>query len=186
MPRSICTVALCGRSEIARGYCPGHYQRWRKYGTAGATPICDNHRYTLIQRWAAKVRLPDTSEGCWIWTAARQKGGYGSIGSGLGSTILAHRYAYQLFVGDVPDGMELDHLCRNTACVNPNHLEAVPHRVNMLRSEAPPGHHARKTHCKNGHPFDEANTYRRGVGRACRACVLAAQKAYQSRKRAAH
>ena len=185
MPRSICTVALCGRSEIARGYCPGHYQRWRKYGTAGATPICDNHRYTLIQRWAAKVRLPDTSEGCWIWTAARQKGGYGSIGSGLGSTILAHRYAYQLFVGDVPDGMELDHLCRNTACVNPNHLEAVPHRVNMLRGLTVAAAHAAKTCCPRGHAYDEANTRVYRGQRHCRACHREKQAERRARERAA-
>ena len=74
----------------------------------------------------------------------------------------------------VPEGMELDHLCRNRACINPNHLEAVTHRENCLRGASPPAHFARQTHCVNGHAFDETNTYLRHDGqgkRKCRTCA---------------
>jgi hypothetical protein len=112
--------------------------------------------------------------GCWQWTGHRNKGGYGLMRGRDWRDVhqRAHRLTYELLVGPIPEGLELDHLCRNRGCVNPAHLEPVSHRVNILRSPvAPPAVHAKKTHCVNGHPFDEENTYitKRG-GRCCRAC----------------
>ena len=99
--------------------------------------------------------------------------------------VRAHRWAFENAYGPVPVGLEIDHLCRNQACVRPDHLEAVTHLENMRRSE--PTH---RTHCPQGHPYDEANTYifkSNGSWRSrqCRKCVAAAQRSYQARKKAA-
>jgi len=86
---------------------------------------------------------------------------------------MVHRIAYEFALGPIPDGLTLDHLCRNTICCNPAHLEPVTLRVNTLRGTSPIADNARKTHCKNGHPFDEANTYnppKQPTHRHCRIC----------------
>ena len=108
--------------------------------------------------------------GCWLWTDAPGHYGYGKFYVG-GKHARAHRFAYEFLVGDVPAGLVLDHLCRNRMCVNPGHMEPVTNRENILRGKSPSARHARKTHCVNGHAFDEANTYKtRKGGRLCRAC----------------
>lgn len=101
-------------------------------------------------------------DGCWLWTASFNPYGYGQFytGSRLGK---AHRFAYELVVGPIPDGLELDHLCRNRGCVNPAHLEPVTHVENQRRM--------RKSHCFRGHAYDEANTLKLRDGkRQCRSC----------------
>ena len=107
-------------------------------------------------------------DGCWLWTGHLNNKGYGKFSEDWRIKVYAHRWAYQRFVGPIPDGLQIDHLCRNRACVNPAHLEAVTPRVNQRRS---PLCRAHKTHCVNGHPFDEVNTYVRSDGsRQCRTC----------------
>lgn len=109
--------------------------------------------------------------GCWIWTGCLvTKKRYGRIRFG-GRTDYTHRASYEIFVGPIPDGLEIDHLCRVHECVNPAHLEAVTRRTNTLRGAGPSAQNARKTVCLHGHPFTEANTYLRpGGGRSCRRC----------------
>lgn len=122
-------------------------------------------------------------EGCWEWLASRYPEGYGvfRIGSRLdGSyrTIPAHRFAYELLRGAIPDGFHLDHLCRNPGCVNPWHLEVVTGEENMQRGlslQKKMGTYvnaqSRKTHCPQGHSYDERNTYVNRQGkRECRTC----------------
>ena len=113
---------------------------------------------------------------CWLWRKSPNTSGYGSMHVN-GRKAPAHRFSYQHFVGPVPDGLELDHLCRRPPCVNPDHLEAVDHRTNMLRGNGIGSMNASKEQCKNGHPFDLVNTYYRkakggSVVRQCRACSL--------------
>lgn len=125
--------------------------------------------------------------GCWLWTGGVGSSGYGNFGK---PTKLAHRVSYELEIGPIPEGMQLDHLCRVRTCVNPAHLEPVTARVNGERSENFAGVNARKEMCANGHPFDEANTaYRKRrdgrVRRACRACDRKKVATYRARKRAA-
>lgn len=125
-------------------------------------------RGTPAERFWSKVhKSPD---GCWIWTAGKYQG-YGRFREGgTGSrNVLAHRWAWEQEHGAVPDGLELDHLCRNRACVRPDHLEAVPPTVNKARQDqAKP---LRPT-CKWGHDWTVENTRYRadGRGRVCRAC----------------
>jgi hypothetical protein len=95
---------------------------------------------------------------------------------------VAHRLVYEELVGPIPEGMELDHLCRNTSCVNPAHLEPVPHRVNVLRGVGPTAENAVKTECVNGHPLTGRNLcIRKEGGRKCRTCLYAARDRWIAR-----
>jgi hypothetical protein len=109
---------------------------------------------------------------CWFWDNVSEEG-YGRFRIGPFS-YGAHRVAYAHFVGAIPDDYEVDHLCRNPSCVNPDHLEAVTQEENNRRSNSPTAINARMVHCKNGHPFDEKNAYIRYYKgkprRICRVC----------------
>ena len=107
-------------------------------------------------------------DGCWIWATGLSAAGYGRI-RWDGELVYAHRLMYESLIGPIPEGLEIDHLCRNRACVDPAHLEPVTHRVNLLRGDVG-AFNAAKTHCPQGHPYDEANTGRSGTHRYCRRC----------------
>ena len=140
-----------------------------------------------MERFWARVDLngpspaarPDLGP-CWVWLAKLDADGYGSFFVGRKRFVKAHRWAYGVTRGPIPDSLELDHLCRVRRCVNPAHLEPVPHRVNVLRGTSFAGQEAGVTHCPRGHPYDEGNTYLRqrryGVSRTCRACARLHQK----------
>lgn len=121
---------------------------------------------------------------CHIYRGAKNSGGYGSIGVTNGKTALVHKYVWELANGPVPSGLELDHICRVRACCNVKHLRTVSHRVNCTENSISPlADNFRKTHCKNGHPFDEENTYIRREkgkhnGRRCKKCLNASIKKY--------
>jgi hypothetical protein len=119
---------------------------------------------------------------CWEWTLSTQRNGYGQI-SHNGKRIQAHRYAYQLRFGPVPEGLVLDHLCRNKRCVNPEHLEPVTNRENILRGESPIAIRARTNHCKRGHELTAENII---LVRVCRVCSRARDSRYKRMKRSAH
>jgi len=122
---------------------------------------------------------------CWIWTAARSQDGYGLVRYD-GRMQRAHRAAYTDLVGAIPEGLQLDHLCRQRDCVNPAHLEPVTGRENTLRSTGPTALNAEKTHCPEGHPYSGSNLYQRpNGGRGCVECRRAAWRRYYARKVAA-
>lgn len=114
------------------------------------------------------------SHGCWIWNGYKTRSGYGTIHIG-GKQKRAHRVVYEFIKGSIPDGIELDHLCRNKLCCNPDHLDPVDHRTNVLRGSGIPAKNAQMTHCKNGHAFTKENTYikKNGNSRVCRMCAAA-------------
>jgi hypothetical protein len=113
-------------------------------------------------------RKVEKTETCWLWRGEINNTGYGRVWFNC-IHIVAHRIAYQLERGPVPDGLQLDHLCRVRHCVNPDHLEPVTQSVNLRRGT---NHSREKTHCPKGHPYDESNTYfeKDGRGRQCKAC----------------
>jgi hypothetical protein len=128
------------------------------------------------------------SDGCWEWTGYRNAKGYGAAYFRGRKSMPAHRAIYVLAVGAVADGLVLDHLCRNRACVNPAHLEVVTNRVNVLRGDTLPAKFAARTHCAKGHPFTPENTARRksrGDSRKCRTCENQWIRECRARKRAA-
>lgn len=138
---------------------------------------------TFEERFWSKVDLTEGMAACWEWTGSRFASGYGQS-SALGSSHKAHRVAYELVVGPIPDGLTLDHLCRNRGCVNPSHLEPVSIRTNILRGAGPPALNAAKTECRHGHPLSPGNTYLNPRGeRQCRSCNRARSLAFYYRKR---
>ncbi|MFI1942236.1 HNH endonuclease signature motif containing protein [Streptomyces purpureus] len=116
------------------------------------------------------MKNTDRSGACWLWTKALDRHGYAEIKIDR-RHYLAHRVSYELFVGPIPPGLVIDHLCRVRSCLNPAHLEPVTNRENVLRGEGLAAQNAAKAHCPQGHPYDEANTILRPSGsRRCRAC----------------
>lgn len=139
---------------------------------------------TRAQR-AARSRVPlevrirrcsdPMPNGCWLWRGRITNAGYGQIGireGGRQVTRSAHRISYETFIGPIPEGLVIDHLCRERRCVNPAHMEPVTQRENVMRSPiGPAALNARKTHCPQGHAYDEINTYwQSNGGRLCRTC----------------
>lgn len=130
---------------------------------------------SLQERFETKY-IPEPNSGCWLWTGGATSAGYGIIYTGnsgeLPKSTTAHRIAYLLFKGPIPDGLEIDHLCRVRSCVNPDHLEAVSHRVNLFRGKSISSIHSRLTHCPKGHPYSDDNLYvhNKTGWRQCRIC----------------
>lgn len=138
----------------------------------------------IEERIASAIRV-DEQTGCHVWTWHRCRGGYGRI-DWQGRKRQAHAVTYELRFGPPPHNGEIDHKCRNRACCNPDHLEFVSHRENVLRGNSFSAVNAAVTHCVNGHPFDDQNTaqLRRG-GRACRACARERSRRVREQRAAA-
>jgi len=118
------------------------------------------------------IKKVNKTNGCWLWTAAKSDKGYGQFKLN-GKASPAHRISYTHFVGTIPDGLHIDHLCRNRSCVNPDHLEPVSQRENMRRGEiwnTSGKYQLKRTHCPRGHEYSDENTYVYKNSRYCREC----------------
>lgn len=157
-----CSVDDCPKTEYRHGYCSMHNSRLTRYGDLSR----GHQRQPAEDRFWPKV---DKTPTCWIWTGARHGMGYGNFFAT--KYMLAHRFSYELANGPIPDGLTLDHLCRNRLCVNPDHLEPVTIRENLMRGIGPSAIAARTTHCPKGHEYSGLNIYWAKNGkRICRLC----------------
>jgi hypothetical protein len=187
----ICSIDDCANQFYARGWCENHYAKWRRKGTPHRVEM------TVEQRFLSHVRKGD-GNGCWVWSYGISRWGYGIFCVDY-RRWMAHRWSYEHFVGPVPDGRELDHVChssdqtcsggvtcRHRRCCNPAHLEPVTHAENIRRAIPIRRQRPLQTECKYGHPFDEANTYVTTgpfgrVVRQCRQCAREWSRAAKKR-----
>jgi hypothetical protein len=135
-------------------------------------------RSPVADRFWERVEVTD---GCWSWLGAINTKGYGLLTVDR-RTNLAHRLAYEMLVGPIPDGLHIDHLCRNRSCVNPKHMEPVTPRENVLRGVGTSAQNAAKTHCPEGHPYDYV---RRSGRRRCTTCHNEQQRQRRAAQRSA-
>lgn len=138
---------------------------------------------SAVERFLAKVDVTD--EGCLRWTGTVLPNGYGHFRGDLSQMTLAHRFAYETFVGPIPRGLHIDHLCRNRLCVNPAHLEPVTCRENALRGEAPTVALHLAGRCARGHTDFVTLVSEGRTRRICRTCRNERSKEHQRRRRAA-
>lgn len=147
-----------------------------------------NRAVSVIDRFL-KYAMPEPMSGCWLWAGPLDGKGYGMLrlkaeSDGRRPSVRAHRFSYELHKGPIPGGLVLDHLCRVRSCCNPDHLEPVTTRENILRGHSLFAQRARQTHCHNGHEFTEANTKISSKGgRTCRTCYRAWDKERYARDR---
>ena len=175
MKATHCSVSDCTKPDRTMGWCAMHYERYRQHGT-----LADPVKLTVDERFMRFVAV-DEDSGCWLWQGHIQKYGYGHFGwkhaDGRWGPRRAHRVAYELFVGPIPDGLTIDHLCGVRHCVNPAHLRAVTQRVNTLRNSSPAAVNARAASCRRGHPLSGENLQiinsSTGVKRRCKECARA-------------
>lgn len=182
-----CSEAIVDHAR--RGRCKPCYRRYirrlKKSGEYSPLPTATARPRTLEQRITGLRQTSETAGACWLWDGEMKGNGYGRV-SVKGKNRLAHRAVYEHLRGPIPDGLVLDHLCRNRACVNPDHLEPVTNAINIMRGVGVGAVNAAKTHCVHGHEFTPENTrfnkpFRPTgvVSRACRQCHRERTRAYR-------
>lgn len=154
----------CGMDFIPKDQHRNRPHRFCSYNCSNKAFTHNTSTEPLMVRFFRNINFTSS---CWLWIGA--KVGYGSIGDGE-RRLSAHRLSYETFVGPIPEGLVIDHLCRVPACVNPDHLEAVTTRENLLRGNGFSGRNIRKTHCPAGHPYAPGNLAKTKVGRKCLIC----------------
>ena len=171
----ICRFEGCTRSvghKGGKGWCPTHYMQAWRWGS----PSITSAEVRFGKHWKR------IASGCWEWQSSISTHGYGQFHL-HGKKLAAHRFCYELLVGPIPDGLEIDHLCRNRKCVNPAHLEPVTHAENVRRGTS--GHNWRaKTHCPKGHPYDDVNTRLYRGRRYCNTCLAECGRRANAKRKA--
>jgi len=166
MSTTTCAVAGCGNAALTRGLCAKHYHRLLRYGDP------EGRRTTSDERFWARVDRAGGADACWHWLGPPSLAARGQLAK-------VYRQAYALVIGPIPPGHRLLATCADPRCINPAHRRLVPAEPRQARP------YEWVTRCPQGHPYDEANTYRRGRKRRCRICMRAQHRAYYARKKAA-
>jgi hypothetical protein len=160
MAKRTCSVDGCERTHFGKGYCQLHYRRLYDTGSLGPVGVIHDMR-PPIERLLDRMVVSET--GCWLYMFGTTL--YGVISVGETTPVPVHRFAYEFWVGPIPEGFDIDHLCYTPRCFNPEHLEPVTPRENQRRRAE------HKTHCSNGHPYAEHGRIRPHDGsRECRLC----------------
>ena len=190
-PKPTCIEDGCEKIAIKRKMCNAHYLRWVRSTPPGERessrrPVLDRF-FGLVNKMGPVARNDPSLGRCWVWTGGSSCGTGNSSPYGVfwanGTSHRAHVFSYKTFVGPIPDGLDLDHFaCDRTLCVNPDHLRPATKRVNILRSTGPAAINAEKTHCPQGHAYDEQNTRINSQGR--RVCIICARKRDRETKKA--
>lgn len=186
---SLCEDPATGTDDTGRALCRKHHARWKRHGDPLALLLDVGARSPkgtpLHERIAARLATaPDIAMlwTCWEWQGHLQDG-YGRTWPPreMPDESLVHRIVYRLVYGEIPEGLTIDHRCRNRACCNPLHLEAVTGAVNTMRGRSPWANNARKTHCRQGHPLSGDNLRMEGNSRRCKTCAADARRRYVER-----
>jgi hypothetical protein len=173
--RRICRLEGCTRTVHGHDLCSPHYKRWKRWGDPlirRPTAPAEGRFWVKVDK-AGPVPAQGVASGpCWQWMAGRTAQGYGGFHPADGGMVLAHRYSWELLRGPIPEGLVIDHLCRNRRCVNPDHLEVVTLAENTRRGFGISTWNRLKTECPAGHLYSAENTYISPKGsRICRACA---------------
>lgn len=145
---------------------------------------------TTVESRVARLSKVDETSGCWVWGGSKDKDGYGKVRVKFPNgrvAYLAHRMTFMHFVGDIPDGKEVDHICKNTSCINPAHLRLLTHRENVEAGDYKTHHrNAVKTHCIHGHALTAENIriqrHKNTVMRHCKLCAKDRSKKYNAER----
>lgn len=168
------TCSYCGQRPVfvqKLQLCKSCREYLRTHGTLERKP-----RLSTEDRFWSFVDMTPNVFGCWRWTASRDVKGYGVFSAHAQYSRMAHRTAWLILRGPIPVGLQLDHLCLDKACVNPDHLEIVTNEENSRRAKE------YRISCRRGHPYDEKNTFVEGNGkRGCRICREAARQRFHER-----
>ncbi|MBU2527739.1 MAG: HNH endonuclease [Bacteroidetes bacterium] len=170
LKNGICLVEGCSKTTVGHSLCKTHYMRFYRYGSPLIVHRPGKPAMDEAERFWSKVQKTST---CWLWLGTPVHFGYGGFNRSNGKHVLAHRFAYELLKGSIPDGIVLHHNCQNPLCVNPQHLQPMTQRIHTFRT---PNNtfvkNRNKTHCDRGHEFTPQNTYHPPTGgRRCHACV---------------
>lgn len=168
-----------------------HRANGRGHDTGGIAPMSDQN----IKPWRGRNRFTtqpttdrfwekvDKSGTCWLWLGGKGRDGYGRFALSGGRMVAAHRFAYEAVVGEIPRGLQIDHLCRVTECVNPAHMEPVTAAENSRRRAACTPPKPQPTHCGQGHLLDDENTRWTAGRKTCRRCNAERSRRWRERGR---
>lgn len=177
-----CSIAGCSGDSRARGLCSKHWQAAKAAGSLPSEWVREQRKPMPMREKLERRREIDPITGCWNWTG-RIEDGYGKVALSSRYTSV-HKASFELWKGRVPNGTELDHLCRNRRCFNPDHLEPVTHQENVRRGALPQMMRekaAAKTHCYKGHSLSGENLVLQGPQKKFRVCRIC--RAERQRKR---